>query len=410
MTAKKPCLQWFHSINEHFGRRPENRGFAMAKRGCVRTLDGLQCYPLPQAMFSFRQLASKVSVSYLRAFEHRDYALMKSCFSSVRLLCVFTIVLACGSRGFGQTCFTSDDMDAATRTAIQTASTRFFDMVVRGDAASLKQNSIPAVANNFAGIEGTITAKQAEFAGVHATPQSPFQLKAEGTAPLERADFLCGVFNGPQAAKSAEFVIPNLPPGTYGIVMFDFQTPKSPYTLSFVLQQQGTDWKLGGFFLHPNQILGHDADWFLQKARDFKAKGQTHNAWLYFLQARDLAMPLSFMYTLATDKIYDEEQAVRPNDFPIDGSTVDLAGPNGKTYKMTAVFALQVDQNLDVVLKYLTSDVSNTGQTFQENMDVMRAMLTKFPELRDAFDGVVTRAVELSGRDYGSMLAIKDIK
>jgi len=30
--------------------------------------------------------------------------------------------------------------------------------------------------------------------------------------------------------------------------------------------------------------------------------------------------------------------------------------------------------------------------------------------LRDAFDGVVTRAVEPSGRDYGSMLAMKDIK
>jgi len=30
--------------------------------------------------------------------------------------------------------------------------------------------------------------------------------------------------------------------------------------------------------------------------------------------------------------------------------------------------------------------------------------------LRDAFDGVVARAVEMSGRDYGSMLAMKDIK
>ena len=330
--------------------------------------------------------------------------------SAVRIFSAFTVFLACGLPVMAQTCFTADDMDTATRTAIQNAGMRYFDMVTHGDAASLKQNSISAVANNFAGIENTVKDKQSEFAGVHATPQPPFMLKAEGTAPLERADFLCGIFNGPQAAKSAEFVIPNLPPGTYGVIMLDFQTQKSPYTLSFVLQQQGTDWKLGGFFLHPNTLLGHDANWFLQKARDFKAKGQTHNAFLYFWQARDLSMPLSFMYTLATDKIYDEEQAVRPNDFPIDGSTVQLAGPDGKTYKLTAVFSIPVEQNLDLVVKYLTTDVSNTGQTFQENMNIMRSVLTKFPELRDAFEGVVIRAVEMSGRDYGSMLAMKDIK
>lgn len=331
------------------------------------------------------------------------------CTLVVRFLSVLAI-LTCGLPLVAQTCFTSDDMDAATRTAIQNAGTRLFDMVSRGDAASLKQNSIPTVANNFAGIENTLKDKQSEFAGVHATPQSPYMLKAEGTAPLERADFLCGIFNGPQAAKSAEFVIPNLPPGTYGVIMFDFQTQKAPYTLSMILQQMGTDWKLGGFFLHPNTLLGHDANWFLQKARDFKAKGQTHNAFLYFWQARDLSMPLSFMYTLATDKIFDEEQAVRPSDFPLDGSTVQLAGPDGKTYKLTAIFSVPVEQNLDLVVKYLTTDVSNTGQTFQENMNVMKAVLAKFPELRDAFDGVVARAVEMSGRDYGSMLAMKDIK
>ncbi len=331
-------------------------------------------------------------------------------FSALRFIQMLGILLACGLPALGQTCFTSDDMDAATRTAIQAAAARYFEMVTRGDAASLKQNAIPAVANNFAGIEGTLKDKQSEFAGVQATPQSPFQLKLDGAAPLERADFLCGVFNGPQAARSAEFVIPNLPPGNYGLVLMDFRTQKAPYTLSLILQLQGTDWKLGGFFLHPNQILGHDVDWFLQRARDFKAKGQTHNAWLYFLQARDLAMPLSFMYNVATSKIYDEEQTVRPNDFPIDGSTVSITGPDGKAIKLTAMFGLPVEQNLNLVVKYLTTDVSNSGQTFQENMNVMRAVLAKFPELRDGFEGIIMRAVEMSGRDYGSMLAMKDIK
>jgi hypothetical protein len=335
---------------------------------------------------------------------------MKDFRPAISAFYLVAVLFVCDLPAIGQTCFTADDMDAATRTAIQNAGMRYFDLVTRGDTATLRQNSIPAVANNFAGIENTVKGKQSEFAGVHATPQSPFLLKAEGTTPIERADFLCGVFNGPQAAKSAEFVIPNLPPGAYGVVMLDFQTQKDPYTLSFIIQQQGNDWKLGGFFLHPNRLLGHDANWFLEKARDFKAKGQTHNAFLYLWQARDLSMPLSFMYTLATDKIYDEQQTVRPNDFPIDGSTAQLAGPNGKAYKLTAIFVLPVDQSLNLIVKYLTQDVSDTAQTFQENTNVMKSILTKFPELREAFDGVVARAVEMSGRDYGSMLAMKDIK
>jgi hypothetical protein len=40
----------------------------------------------------------------------------------------------------------------------------------------------------------------------------------------------------------------------------------------------------------------------------------------------------------------------------------------------------------------------------------MKALVAKYPEFRDAFAGIVARAVEPSGRDYGSMLAMKDIK
>ncbi len=67
-------------------------------------------------------------------------------------------------------------------------------------------------------------------------------------------------------------------------------------------------------------------------------------------------------------------------------------------------------KDLDLVVKYDSSDVSDTTKTFQDNMAVMKALVTKFPELRDAFSGVVARAVEPSGRDYGSLLSMKDIK
>jgi hypothetical protein len=320
------------------------------------------------------------------------------------LLCGFSILALAGSL-WGQSCTTGSDMDEATRTAITNTAKRFFDMTTRADSAGLKQNAIPGLASNFASIEGAVRDNQPALAGTQGTPRSPFLLKAEGTAPLERAEFLCGVFAAQgQTANSAVFVIPNLPPGTYAIDTVDVSTSKGPYTVSFVLQQQGTDWKLGGFYAKAAQVSGHDGNWYADQARVYKTKGQTHNAWFYFLQARELLVPVPFMSTRVTDKLYDEAEAVKPTDIPSDLVT------NGKTYKVTQIFPLLVGNDLDLVVKYQSPDISDTGKTFQDNMAVMKALVTKYPEYREAFGGVVARAVDPSGKDYGSLLPMKDIK
>ena len=49
--------------------------------------------------------------------------------------------------------------------------------------------------------------------------------------------------------------------------------------------------------------------------------------------------------------------------------------------------------DLDLVVKYQSADVSNTTQTFAENMVVIKALVTEYPEFHEAFDGVVARAV-----------------
>jgi hypothetical protein len=320
------------------------------------------------------------------------------------------MLILCTGLSHAQTCFTASDMDEPTRTSLVNTAKRYFDMAAHGDSAALKQNSIPSVASDFSGIETVIKDNQPNFAGAQATPRSPFLLKAEGTAPLPHAEFLCGVFGKVgQTADSAVFEIPNLQPGNYGIVTLDVPTSKQTYAVSFVLQQEGKDWKVGGFYVKEMKIAEHDGNWFAERARAFKAKGQNHDAWLYYLEARDLLVPVPFMYTQTTDKLADEAETVKPADFPTGGKTADLAAA-GKTYRLTTLFPITVKQDLDLVVKYQSPDVSNTTQTFQDNTAVMKALIAKYPELRDAFDGVVARAVEPSGRDYGSLLPMKDIK
>jgi len=309
-----------------------------------------------------------------------------------------------------QTCMSAADMEPSARTALETAAKRFFDMSSRGDAAALKQNSIPSLAASFAGVESALKDNQPALSGASAAVRPPFLLNAEGAGPLAHAEFLCGVF-GPsgQTSHSAVFVLNDLPPGKYAVTILDVSGGKKQLTLTLVLEQLGAEWKLAGYYARSQQACGHDFAWFVQQARDFKAKSQNHNAWLYYREAIALASPVDFMSTQATDKLYDEVQAVQPVDMPADGNALDLIA-GGKTYRWTAIFSLPVSDDLDVVVKYSAADISNTQKTFEENTQVIKALVANFPELKTAFAGVVARAVAPSGEDYGSLLAMKEIK
>ena len=319
------------------------------------------------------------------------------------------VILTWAAGAAGQTCSTADEMDAATRSSLEAAGRQYFAWTGTGDVASMRQNAIPSLASDFAGIEAAVTDNKANFAGIPAKVRPPYLLQAEGTENLARAEFLCGVFGkGGQTGNSAVFVIPNLPPGEYGVVIMDVAA-KVPATLSLVLQKVGTDWKLGGYYVRPLQVGGHDGAWFLERARAFKAKGQNRNAWLYYSKARELTSPVPFMSTLQTDKIYDEAQSLHPSDAPSVESPVEISG-GGKVYRVTSIFPVGVGNDVDLVMKYQSPSVANTAQTYQDNLGAIHALVAKYPEYRDGFNAIIARAVEPSGRDYGTMLAVKDIK
>jgi hypothetical protein len=328
--------------------------------------------------------------------------------------CTFLITLSflalLSSNARAQSCQTSGELDDATRAAITAAGQRFFDLAVKGDVATMRQNAIPSLAADFGGIETSVKDHQPDLAGAQATIKSSFLLDASGAAPDPHAEFLCGVFgkNG-QTSGSAAFYLDNLAPGKYAAVLLNATSPKGKNMFSEILQQAGTDWKLAGLYIKAADIAGHDSNWFLDRAREYKAKGQTHNAWFFYLEARNLISPLSFMSTLATDNLYDESQSLQPSDLPSGGKTSDL--PAGTTtYKVSAVFPEAVGNDLDLIVRYQTADATNTTKAYQDNAAVIKALVAKYPEVREAFAAVVARAIDTGGRDYGTLMAMKDIK
>ena len=329
---------------------------------------------------------------------------------AILILFSFVLIVLSPVRAPAQSCETSDEMDGATRTAITNSGQSYFEMAAKGDTTSLQKNAIPSMASSFSEIQAIIKDHQGDLAGAQPNVKSVFLLDATGSAPIPHAEFFCGVFgkNG-QTANSAAFYLSDLPPAKYAAVLIDATSAQGMTMFTEILQQVGTDWKLGGLYIKAAQIAGHNSQWFLDRAREYKAKGQMHNAWFYYEEARSLISPLSFMSTLATDNLYDESNKVRPADLPGGGKTADLVAGT-TTYKLTQVFPRAVGNDLDLTVKYQVADASNSNQAYADNMAVVKALVDKYPELRDAFASVELLAVDPSGREYGTLIAMKDIK
>ncbi len=115
------------------------------------------------------------------------------------------------------------------------------------------------------------------------------------------------------------------------------------------------------------------------------------------------------MSTPQLDKLSTEMSSARPGDLPSQSAPLSLSA-NGKTYQITELVAVPVDNKLDLRVRYTNANAGNSAIAFQDNMAVIKAIVAKYPELRDAFDSIVARAVDNSGQEYGTLLPVKEIK
>ena len=308
---------------------------------------------------------------------------------------------------FGQTCSSGSELAPAAKSAIETAAQRYFNMSAQGDVAGLKANAIPSVAANFTGIEQAVVDNKKYFAEGQPSITSTYLLDAsQSKGTVQRADFYCGIYN---SSERVVFSIPNLPAGEYAVVIEKIAGSSDPISLTMVMQDVAGAWKLAGYYPRLASIGGHDGQWYLTQARQYKARNQLHNAWFYYLTAWDLIAPVNFMGTPQLDRIAEEMQSMRPGDLPSAEAPMDLPA-NGKIFKVTELAPVPVGSDLNLRVRYQTADASNTALAYHDNMAVIKAIVAKYPEVREAFNAVIARAVDNNGHDYGSLLATKDVK
>lgn len=315
------------------------------------------------------------------------------------------LVLAGSVSAWAQTCQSKDEIPEPARKAIETAAQQAFDQTASGDVNSLKANSIPSLQTNFSGIAGAVSDNKDAFPGAKPQLRNIYFLDT-GASPGPDGTFYCGVFgaNG-MSPSTAEFDLPGLPVGKYAVTIQDFVGNKGPYAMTIIFQDM-SGWKIAGYFIRPGSSSGHDGLWYLQQAREYKNKGQAHNAWFYYLNSWDLLSPGNFMNTNMLTKITQESNSIQPKDVPAGGKPVAFTS-GGKTYNITEMNYFRNDKNFDLTMKYSVPSTADFNATQADARNLANAMIAQYPELKDGFNNVWVHAVDPNGGDVVGLVKIK---
>jgi hypothetical protein len=304
-----------------------------------------------------------------------------------------------------QTCQMRDEISDPVRSAIESAAQNLFNSASRGDVASIRASLAPSQQANADSILSGLNDNKAALENAHSQLRTSFLLDT-GTTPSPDGRFYCGVFgaNG-MAANGAEFDIPGVPAGKYGVVIQDFIGNKGPYALTTIFQDSG-GWKVAGLYIRPESAVGHDGIWYLKQARDFKSKGQNHNAWFYYLESWELMAPVRFMETTLLGNIVKESSGIQPKDVPNGGNPVSYSA-NGKTYNITDITVFPTDKSFDLSIKYSVPSTADFNSTVADARNLATAYVSQYPELKDAFGNVWAHAIDSNGGDVAGLVTLK---
>ena len=323
---------------------------------------------------------------------------------SVKLFAALLVMTGASVSGWSQTCQGRDEIPAPTRTAIETAAQQAYDQASRGDVNTLKAGSVPQLQSSFDGIAAAVNDHKDAFGGAKNQLRTTFLLDS-GPTPNPDGTFYCGVYGARGVSSGgAQFAFPGAT-GKYAVVIQDFVGKKGPFALTTIFQDMN-GWKLAGLQVRPGSAAGHDGFWYLKQARDYKSKGQVHNAWFYYITSWELLAPLPSMNTTLLGKILDESSGVQPRDIPADGKPVAYTA-NGKTYTITDMSTFKSDTTFDLAVKYSVPSAADQNATQADARSLANALVAQYPELKNGFGSIWVHAIDGSGADVVGLVRLK---
>jgi Ca-activated chloride channel homolog len=306
------------------------------------------------------------------------------------LLTVFAVLSL--PRAYAASCKSESEMTSAERDALSTTARAMVGEVQSGDVQALQAKTIPAVAANFAGIAASAASLKPLMQHATLTVDDLYTLDAS-TEPAGSAqtDFFCG-------NPIIVFHFTNLPPAKYALAILHATGVEKPQQISLVLSESAPNqWLLAGFFSRPMMEAGHDGLWYWEHARDFAQRKMNLAAWFYYQTAAYLLDPVPFLASPNLQKLQEEASQVRPVNLP--GTTPMTLDVHGAPFQITGMQPTTELGPWELEVHYVP-DAAHQAQLHdptaarQQVIDVMTALLTQHPGLREAFHGMWVRAYE----------------
>jgi hypothetical protein len=305
-------------------------------------------------------------------------------------LAALLALLACSPAARAVSCITGSQMTPTEREIYLSAARNLGAQIQAANIAAIRQDTIAAVAAQFDPMASSIQTVAPRIQAAKLTVTAIYNLKAADIkSPQDDTQFFCSV---PGSALVVSVNISQLPAGDYVVILMHATGVESPQQLTLLLQNEpagSAKWKLAGLFFRPLTAAGHDGVWYWTAARNYAAKKQNWNAYFYYQTAAFLLNPVDFLSSPNLEKLQKETQSVRPAELGNFSSTEPfvLKG-SGQSFNITSLHTESFPGGLDLVVNYQTADTSDPVATHSQIVELMKAMLAKYPELRPAFHGL----------------------
>jgi len=285
-------------------------------------------------------------------------------------------------------CTTQGEMNAQDRDTLASAGQQLGNAVIQQDFGSIQGTLLPAVSSQWEGMRGVIEQGAAYIKGGQVQLNALYQLDASSlTAPAD-TQFFCSNSNG---SMTVTVSMHSLPPGKYAVILaYVLGGPGQPPTttagqLGFILGLEGNAWKLGGVFLRPGLLDGHDGVWWWQRARELDRQQTPWAAYFAYDAARYLLLPVDFISSPNMEKLGQEQAQIKQS--PAEAFPYSIQAGD-RTWKIHAVHFDPSLREPDLAVTYESTGVTDPAAVRTEATSALSAFLKAQPSLRQNFHGL----------------------
>src|SRR5579863_10376852 len=168
-------------------------------------------------------------------------------------------------------CTTQGEMTPQDRDTLVSAGQQLGNAVIQQDFTAIQGTLMPAVAAQWEGIRGVIEQGAPYVKGGQVQLNALYLLDGTSLTSASDTQFFCSSTN---ASLTVTVSMRSLPPGKYAVLLaYVVGTAGQPPSatagqLGFILGLENNAWKLGGLFLRPGMLDGHDGVWWWERGRE----------------------------------------------------------------------------------------------------------------------------------------------